>query len=203
MIEYLNYLNLPTKVGLIVIGSLVILQLIGELLEVNGKIVPEFMKVRKYFSRKRQEHEDVKRMYAMMEKMEKTFSDVNAHYSVDNIQIRDSWIKNVTDTLVGHDAGIQAISDKLDKNSQDILSLLIDSKRTAIIDFASYVIDEKKSVTREQFNRIFKLHKEYEQLIEANNLTNGEVDIAIRIIKESYENHMRSHTFVENLRGYD
>lgn len=33
-------------------------------------------------------------------------------------------------------------------------------------------------------------------------MTNGEVDIAIRIIKEAYENHMRNHTFIENIRGY-
>lgn len=34
-------------------------------------------------------------------------------------------------------------------------------------------------------------------------MTNGEVDIAIRIIKESYEKHMRHHSFVEDIRGYD
>lgn len=58
-------------------------------------------------------------------------------------------------------------------------------------------------VTREQFNRVFKLYAEYEEIIEANGLTNGEVDIAYRIIKESYETHMRNHTFVEDALGYD
>lgn len=82
------------------------------------------------------------------------------------------------------------------------LSILIDNKRSSIINFASYVIDESKPVTREQFNRIFKLHQEYENIITSNGMTNGEVDIAIRIIKEAYENHMRNHTFIENIRGY-
>lgn len=57
--------------------------------------------------------------------------------------------------------------------------------------------------TKEQFNRIFKIYEEYEVLIKANGMTNGEVDIAIRIIREAYENHMRDHTFIEDIRGYN
>ena len=93
--------------------------------------------------------------------------------------------------------------EKLDRNNADTLSLLIDNKRNAIIDFASKVIDESFPVTKEQFNRIFKIHKEYERIIKENELTNGEVDIAIRIIKEAYEKHLKNHTFVEDVRGYD
>ena len=72
-----------------------------------------------------------------------------------------------------------------------------------IISFANRVIDEKIPVTREEYNRIFKLYNEYEDIIKQNGRTNGEVEIAHRIIAESYENHMRNHTFVENIRGYD
>ena len=74
--------------------------------------------------------------------------------------------------------------------------------RTAIIDFAARVVDENVPVTHEQFNRAFKLHKDYEAIIKANNMTNGEIDIAYRIIQESYENHLRNHTFIEDVRGY-
>ena len=72
-----------------------------------------------------------------------------------------------------------------------------------IIAFAERVVDAKSPVTREQFNRIFKMYRDYEKIIEANGLVNGEVDIAYRIIKESYEGHMREHTFVEDVHGYD
>jgi len=96
-----------------------------------------------------------------------------------------------------------ALSAKLDKNNADTLSLLIDSKRNKIIDFASDVINESYPVTREQFKRIFKIHEEYENIIEENDLTNGEVEIAYRIITEAYENHMRTHTFIEDIRGYE
>lgn len=67
-----------------------------------------------------------------------------------------------------------------------------------IIDFASFVSNDDHPVTKEQFKRIFKLHKEYEGIITSNGLTNGEVDIAIRIISEAYEKHLRTHSFVED-----
>ena len=54
-----------------------------------------------------------------------------------------------------------------------------------------------------EFNRIFKTYKNYENFLEKHNMTNGEVDIAYRIIKESYEDHMKNHTFVEDIRGYN
>ena len=33
-------------------------------------------------------------------------------------------------------------------------------------------------------------------------MTNGEVDIAHRIIQESYEQRIRTHSFIEDARGY-
>ena len=32
-------------------------------------------------------------------------------------------------------------------------------------------------------------------------MTNGEIDINYQIIKESYEEHLRNHTFIEDVRG--
>ena len=90
----------------------------------------------------------------------------------------------------------------LTRNTEDTQAILIDNKRNEIINFAALVIDENRPVTREQFNRVFKLHREYEEIIEKYGLVNGEVDIAIRIIKEAYETHLRNGTFIEDIRGY-
>lgn len=220
MLGFIQYLNIPTKIGLVLAGIFLVIQIIGELLEFKGKVVPEFIKIRKYFKRKKKEREALEKMPALMETFEQVpetlnevkalLNDVNQHYSNDNIKKRDCWIKEVNEHIADSEmkraeqnALMRELSEKLDKNSADTLSILIDNKRNSIINFASYVIDEKNPVTREQYKRIFKIHEEYENDIEKNGLTNGEVDIAIRIIKESYENHMRSHTFVEDIRGYD
>lgn len=199
MINYIEYLNLPTAIAIIVVALLVITQVVGEILEFKGKVVPEVMKFRKYFARKKQERETLQQVPTILSEVKKSLNEVNQHYSKDNITMRDNWIESVNAQL-DH---IKEIDKKLDKNNQDILSLLIDNKRDAIIGFAQVAADEKKLVTREQFNRVFKLHKEYEEMINANGLTNGEVDIAIRVIREAYEQHMKNRTFLEDIRGYD
>lgn len=203
MLNYIEYLKMPTNVAIVIISAIFVTQLIGELLEFKGKVVPEIFKMRKYFARKKQEHKTLKEIPEFLKEVKETLNDFNSHYSKDNISKRDNWIEKVNLKLDQNDKYIKELDKKIDKNNADTLSLLIDSKRNTIINFASFVIDENNPVTREQFNRVFKLYEEYEDIIAKNNMTNGEVDIAHRIIKESYENHMRNHTFIENLRGYD
>lgn len=203
MLNYIEYLNLPTKLAIVIIGSFLIMQIIGEFLEFKGKVVPEFVKIRKYFARKKQERKIISQLSDMMKNVNELLNDVNKHYSKDNIVMRNKWMDTVNRKLEENDQWIRELDKKLDRNNRDTLSLLIDSKRNAIINFATCVIDNECSVTREQFNRIFKIYEEYENIIKENGLTNGEIDIAYRIITESYENHMRNHTFVEDIRGYD
>lgn len=216
----MEFLNTPTKVMTIIVGVFLVIQIIGELLEFKGKVVPEFIKIRKYFARKKKERVALSKVTEMMgeyQQMQQTINNVNRlladidqHYSKDNIAMRDGWMKEVNEHIVDsekrrkeQDTLMRELSEKLDKNNDITLSILIENKRGSIIDFASRVIDENSPVTREQFNRVFKIYEEYEEIIEENELTNGEVDIAIRIIRESYERHMRNHTFIEDARGYN
>lgn len=220
MIPYIEYLGLPAWVAIGIVGLFLVSQTIGELLELKGKVVPEVLKVRKYFARRRKEKENMRKMAELyptlqrvpetLDGVQKLLSNVDAHYSHDNITMRDNWMSNVNRRLDEAEKAreentqcIRSLSSKLDKNNADTLSLLIDSKRNTIINFADLVIDDKKPVTREQFHRIFKLYKEYEDIIQSNNMTNGEVDIAYRIIGESYEKRMTTHSFVEDIRGYN
>lgn len=220
MLNYIEYLNTPTRIATILVGVFLFIQIVGELLEFKGKIVPEFMKVRKYIARKRKERQALSQMTLLLEEhtamsetitdVKRLLTDINQHYSADNIAMRDGWMKEVNEHIADsekkrkeQDTLMRELSIKLDKNNADTLSLLIENKRNTIIDFASKVIDDKYPVTKEQFNRIFKTYKEYEEIIESNGLTNGEVDIAYRIITEAYENHMRNHSFVEDVRGYN
>lgn len=220
MLNYVEYLNMPAKVGIILAAVFLVMNIIGELLEFKGKVVPEFVKIRKYFARKKKEREALGKITELLDEyvqmsqtirdVHRLLNDIDKHYSKDNIAMRDGWMKEVNEHITDsekkrkeQDDLMRELSEKLDKNNADTLSLLIENKRDTIINFASRVIDENCSVTREQFNRIFKLYEEYEEIIEQNNLTNGEVDIAHRIITESYEKHMRSHTFVEDIRGYE
>lgn len=202
MLGYLNYLNLPTKIAVSIAVAFFIMQFIGEILSFKGKVVPEFLSLRKYFKRKKEEREIIRELPNTFREMQKTIAEFNHHYDVDNITKRDAWMKNVNCKLEQNDAWVKEVCKKLDENNETTLAILIESKRNTIIDFASLVADEDKPVTREQFNRIFRIHDEYEEIIEKKNMTNGEVDIAYHIILEAYECHMKNHTFIEDVRGY-
>lgn len=202
MISYIEYIDLPSKVGISIICLFVVIQVIGEILEFKGKVVPEFVKIRKYFSRKRRERQMAEDVFSSVNDMKRYMEEISKHYSPERIKYRDEWIDLVNKRLAQSDAMTQELNKKLDRNNRDTLSLLIDSKRNALINFASRVIDEAAPVTREQFNRAFKLYDEYERLITENGLTNGEVDIAHRIIEDSYEAHMRNNSFIEDVKGY-
>lgn len=202
MLSYIQYLNIPTKVAIVIVAIFLIIQVIGEILEFKGKVVPEFVKIRKIFIRRKEEKEILHQVPTILKEFRVTLDEFNAHYSKDNISKRNKWIENVNRKLEENDDWAQRIDKKIDKSNKDINSILLDTKKSQIINFASTVIDENAPVTHEQFNRIFKVHTEYEELLKENGLKNGETDIAFHIIQESYENHMKNHTFVEDIRGY-
>ena len=194
--------NIGAALGLAIIGVFLIMQIVGEILEFKGKVVPEFVKIRKYFARKKQERQTMREMSTTIHDVKTVLNSVESHYSEDNIAKRDAWMKWVNDRAVVYDQSIEVLKEEMDKNTKITMSLYIESKRSSIISFASYCVCSDNPVTREQFKRVFRLYAEYEEIIKDNDLQNGEVDIAIRIIREAYENHLRNGSFVEDVRGY-
>lgn len=202
MLNYIEYLNVPSQIAIALIAVLFVLQLIGEFLNFKGKAVPEIMSIRKYFSRKKSERKVIRELPNTIQDLKNIVNNIDKHYSADNISMRNKWIDSVNSKLVTEDKLVRELDKKLDEANKDIVSILVDNKRDTIIDFASRVSNSSVLVTKEQFNRVFKLYKEYEDLISKNGLTNGEVDIAYRIIVESYEEHLSNHTFIEDTRGW-
>ena len=202
-IDYLEYLNVPQKVAIFLVVGFLILQLCGELLELKGRVVPEFVKIRKYFARKKQEKQE-NRM--LLQRVQALLDDVNQHYSADNITKRDAWMQWVNERAGVYDASVEeltSLKDALYANNELTLDLYINVNRNRIIDFASKIANsDNMVVSREEFNRIFKTYHEYEAILEKHGKTNGEVEIAMAIIRDSYTSHMKNHTFLEDVRGY-
>jgi len=202
MLNYIEYLNMPTKAAVCLVGLYLLMNVVGELLEFKGKIVPEFMKIRKYFARKKKEREDFMKAAQLL-------SEVNLHYSQDNITKRDEWMSWVNDRAAVYDDSIKEIKENFENvvqalkdNTKMTEEMFIQNSRDRIIDFAAKAGNENSMVSREEFNRIVKVYEKYERFLEEHDLTNGEIDIAYRIIRESYEKHMKNHTFIEDIRGY-
>lgn len=202
MLNYIEYLNVQSQIAIALIAVLFVLQLIGEFLNFKGKAVPEIMSIRKYFARKKSERKVIRELPETIQDLKNIVNNIDKHYNADNISMRDKWIDSVNSKLIMEDKLVRDLNKKLDEANKDIVSILVDNKRNTIIDFASRVSNSSVLVTKEQFNRVFKIYKEYEDLISKNGLTNGEVDIAYRIIVESYEEHLSNHTFIEDTRGW-
>lgn len=207
LIDGIEFLNIPMTVAIALVGLFLILQIIGELLEFKGKIVPEFLKIRKYFKRKKNEKEESTQT---LKEVKQLLSDVNGHYSADNIAKRDEWMGWVNNRAETYDVFIKEISDKfadvtkaLQDNTKMTEEMFVQTSRDRIIDFAAKVSDENSIVSREEFNRIFKVYEKYEAFCEEHEIKNGEIDIAYKIIIESYEAHIKHHSFVEDFRGYN
>ena len=206
MLAYLEYLSVPEVVGLSIVALLLVMNIVGEILEFKGKVVPEWIKIRKYFSRKKRERRETAET---VKEVRRFLGDVNKHYSEDNITKRNAWMQWVNDRATVYDDSIVKINKTLSDVTQALKDntkmteeMFVQSSRDRIIDFATKVENRNTMVSREEFNRIFKVYDNYERFLRDHGLTNGEVDINYQIIKESYEEHLHNHTFIEDVRGY-
>lgn len=206
MLGYIDYLGVPATAAIAIIAFFFVMQIIGELLELKGKVVPEIWKIRKYFIRKKAEREETEKT---LRDVQTLLSDVNAHYSSDNIAKRDDWMRRVTERGALYDESINKITENLNSvtaaltaNTKLTEEMFIQNSRDRIIDFATKVADGKTPVSREEYNRIFRVYAKYEAFIADHGMTNGEVDIAHQLINESYEKHMKNHEFIEDTRGH-
>ena len=202
MLNYIEYLGIPLRIAFTLAIIFFGMQIIGECLEFKGKVVPEFMKVRKFFARKRTEK---KKNIETLEKVEKLLNDVNEHYSADNITKRDDWIDWVNSRVKVYDDSIIKISQNLSEviqalnaNTRLTEELFVQQSRDRIIDFSHRAADHDIPVSREEFNRIFKVYAKYEKFLEEHYMTNGEIDIVYGVIKESYKWRTENKTFIED-----
>jgi chromosome segregation ATPase len=112
LIKAIEFLGIPATIAIALVGLFLVLQIIGELCELKGKIVPECLKVRKYFKRKKQEKEDTKQM---IQDCKQALLEFNSHYSPENIAKRNNWMHEVDDSVKSNDELIQKLDGKMDK----------------------------------------------------------------------------------------
>lgn len=207
-IEFLQeHIGLPGAIATGVIIVFFILQIIGELLEFKGKVVPEVFKVRKFFQRRKAEKQEAQKT---IQEVKQLLAEINKHYSEDNITKRNVWMKHVDDSIVLHSksicdmqADMTGVADALKANTRMTEEMFIQNSRDRILDFAAKVANESTIASREEFKRIFGVIDEYERFIETHHLTNGETEIAHRTINEAYTVRLKNASFMEDVRGYN
>lgn len=188
---------MPGQIVFVLASLFLFSQIVGELLELQGKVVPEIMKIRKYFARKKKERETMERIPAMMDEVKALLE----HYSVDNINKRDSWINDVDTRLDKDDYAICEIQSKLN-NVEDILyNIDVQNKRREILDFAEKVVNPNFIASHESFEYISTIWNEYNRIIEERGIKNGVVEKSVEIIDEEYEKRLRDGKITEIMRG--
>lgn len=201
-VNALTYLGVPMIVVACALTLLFVLNIIGSILDIKGKVWPEIINFRGRLRRKREEKE---KQAKLLEKLAAKLESFEGHYSPEKIAQRNEWMDWVNKRAEVYDASVIELTkfkESLEVTKELTLDLYININRNRIIDFANQVVNEDMPVSREAFNRIFKIYNEYEAILDKYGKTNGEVEVSIRIIRDAYEAHMRNHTFIEDARGY-
>ena len=118
-IQGIEFLGVPAWIAIAIVGILLVIQIIGCILDFKGKVVPEIINIRGHLRRKREEKEETERKAKetadTLAEVKQLLSDVNAHYSKDNITKRNDWMKSVDKSVCDNDKLIQALDGKIDK----------------------------------------------------------------------------------------
>lgn len=212
MEKILTLLGLP---GTIIAGILIVytcLNILGELIELKGKIVPEWMKIRKFFRRKKLQEEErlqaLKDVKDLLTSTSKLLDEVNTHYGKDNITQRNNWITQVNNTMTwvyekadSYDTTIKELKQEFKDNRKIAEFLYVQNCRTTILDFASKVGRPEYLATKDEFKRVFNVYRDYEKFLETHHMENGEVDDAMEIIREEHKECLRTNRFLEAKRS--
>lgn len=201
-VNALTYLGIPMIVIACALALLFMLNVLGSIFDFYGKVWPKIINFRR---RRREKKEEKERQKILLEDVKIALDEMKSHYSPEKLAERNAWMSWVNGRAEIYDASVRELTEfkeSLKVTKELTLDLYINVNRNRIIDFASKVVNENSAVSREEFNRIFKIYDEYEAILEKYGKTNGEVEVSIRIIREAYEAHMRNHTFIEDSRGY-
>ena len=84
--------------------------------------------------------------------------------------------------------------EEIKKDIKELKDMLIDTKidimRSEINDFASRVANGSRC-NKDSYTHCIKTYEKYEKILEENNLQNGEVEISMDIIKDSYAQKLK------------
>lgn len=203
MDQFLEFFNITGPVALALLGAYIVLNVIGEICEKFGKTIPKFMKLITHIKEKRKAKKDAAQAQIdtvnTLKEVKALLADVNSHYNADNISKRDTWINWVNGKACVYDESVK----KLDALTDLTMDMYIDLNRNKILDFASFVADDKALASREQFTRIYKVNEQYHEMLEKRGRENGEVEIAIKTIDEAYAYRVKHRCFIEDIRGYN
>ena len=195
--EVISYLGLPAAI----IIALVALQLICWLIELKGKVVPEFIYIIKFFKNRKSRRKQEKEMLVEMAGIIKEF---NKHYSPECIESRNQWMTDVNNTVNWvheradiYDASIAELKADFEHNKNIANKLYVQNCRTTILEFSAKIAQPNYVTTRDEFRRVLKVYDDYERFLEEIGEENGEIEDAIEVIRAIHRECIKENRFLE------
>lgn len=106
--------------------------------------------------------------------------------------------KKIEDLSQKHEKDITELTNQekdIREKIEHLTSMFIDKEindyRWEIINFSTKV-SEGKPCNRDSYKHCFRTYEKYEKLLEDNNLENGEVEISMSVIKDSYRQKLKN-----------
>lgn len=161
----LDWIAVILGIFIIMSGGIAIVTIIGKFSEIIGKPV-------KWVRNKQEDHE------LLMQ----TIKDLK--------ELHDKHEEDTKESIK-HD---KAIEDKLEDLTNLFVNWEISSMRWEINNFATK-ISENKPCNKDCFQHCFKTYEAYEDILKERKLTNGEVEISMKIIRDAYQEKMKNGEF--------
>lgn len=98
----------------------------------------------------------------------------------------ENTVKDLRKEIATVDQKVQSLDEKIDVNR-------IKDLRSKILDFSNSLSQNERD--KEDYDEIYSLHEEYDELLEKHGLTNGKMDRAMRNIDRHYEEQERVEGF--------
>lgn len=152
----------------LILGIFIVMSGVIAIVEIVGKFSEIIKKPVWWVKKKNEDHE----------LLTKTVQDLKELHDKHDEDTRQS---------IKHD---EVIRDDLKKLTTMFVDKQINDYRWEIINLADK-ISSGKSISKECYRHAISTYEKYEKIIEENGLVNGEVEISIDIIRESYQQKMK------------
>lgn len=108
LLKGIEYLGIPMTVAVILVSIWLVLHIVGFILDIKKKAVPEIINIRGYIRRKKEDKQ-------MIKECKELLAEFNSHYNKDNITKRNDWMNGVNNNIKNNDTLIEKLDGKIDK----------------------------------------------------------------------------------------
>lgn len=194
MVELFEKIGVP---GALISVIAFVLLVAGAIKEIQNSF-STFKRVFEWFKgikrRIKEKKENRKKTKETLVEVQKLLNEINSHYSEDNIEKRNEWMNWVNNQAVEYNKTLENIDNRLstfDKKLEKASTLAeetsLNQKRLSVLNFAARVNNPQYDYSKEYFLKIKKTIEEYEKYVKENNILNGEIDQAIKVIEQAYK----------------